>query len=349
MNEKKLNMKVLVTGAAGFIGSYMVEALLKEEYEVVGLDSINSYYDKHLKYARLEESGINHDEIKKNQFTTSQLYPKYRFIRLDLTDKTDIKELFQNEKFDIVVNLAAQAGVRYSLENPYAYVKSNVLGFLNILESCRYNGIKHLLYASSSSVYGMNNHTPYMETDLTDMPISIYAATKKTDELMAYSYSKLYGVPTTGLRFFTVYGPWGRPDMAPFLFLKSILEGTPIKVFNHGELSRDFTYIDDIVKGVMQMVARPSIEEIPYRIYNIGNSTPVNLMDFISVIEKVTGKTAIKEMKEMQPGDVYCTYADTTHLKQDFGYTPSVPIQVGIQKFHEWYMKYYYKNSVPIK
>ncbi len=346
MNEEQLKMKVLVTGAAGFIGAYMVKALLKEGYEVVGLDSINSYYDKQLKYARLEESGINKNEIRKNKLVTSQSDSNYRFIKLDLTDKTDIKNLFITEGFDIVINLAAQAGVRYSIKNPYVYVKSNVLGFLNILENCRHYGIKHLLYASSSSVYGMNNHTPYLETDQTDTPISIYAATKKTDELMAYSYSKLYGIATTGLRFFTVYGPWGRPDMAPFIFLKSILEKKSIKVFNHGELSRDFTYIDDIVEGVMHMVAYPSTETVPYRIYNIGNSNPVKLMDFISVIEKVTGRMAITEMIGMQPGDVYCTYADTTHLKQDFGYISSVSIQEGIQKFYEWYMKYYYKTDV---
>lgn len=332
--------KVLVTGAAGFIGSSMVKTLLKQGYEVVGMDCINSYYDTRLKYARLADTGIPQEMIKDYKLLTSQTVPAYRFIKLDLTDRAGMSELFDTENFDIVINLAGQAGVRYSIENPYAYIESNIIGFLNILENCRHHHIKHLLYASSSSIYGMKDHVPYSENDPTDMPVSLYAATKKSDELMAYSYSKLYAIPTTGMRFFTVYGPWGRPDMAPFLFLKSILNEQPIKVFNHGELSRDFTYIDDIIEGMMRILVHPSTENIPYHIYNIGNSTPIQLMDFISVIEKVTGRKAIKHMLDMQPGDVYCTYADITRLQHDFGYSPSVSIEEGIHRFYNWYIEY---------
>lgn len=335
-------MKVLVTGAAGFIGSALIGKLLKNGHTVVGIDCINSYYDTRLKYARLEVAGIAQELIKENTAITSSIHPNYRFIKLDLTDRIHMDALFGKEKFDIVVNLAAQAGVRYSIENPYAYVESNILGFLNVLENCRSHGIKHLLYASSSSVYGMNNKVPYAETDMTDSPVSMYAATKKSNELMAHAYSKLFAIPATGLRFFTVYGPWGRPDMAPFLFMKAILKGEPIKVFNHGNLSRDFTYIDDIVEGVMRLVACPPTDAVPHHVYNIGNSAPVQLMDFIGVIEKVTGRKAIKHMMEMQPGDVYCTYADVSRLKNDFGYAPSVSIEEGISQFYEWYKKFYH-------
>lgn len=307
----------------------------------MGLDCINSYYDTRLKYARLAQAGIPQEAIKDNKPVTSTVYPDYRFIKLDLTDRIGLNELFAREQFDIAINLAAQAGVRYSIENAYAYVESNVLGFLNLLENCRHHGIKHLVYASSSSVYGMNNRVPYSETDMTDSPVSMYAATKKADELMAHAYSKLFGIPATGLRFFTVYGPWGRPDMAPFLFMKAILKGEPIKVFNHGDLSRDFTYIDDIVEGVMRLVECPPAGTVPHRVYNIGNSAPVQLMDFIGVIEKVTGRKAIKQMMEMQPGDVYCTYADVSRLKKDFGYAPSIPIEEGIARFYEWYKTFY--------
>ena len=299
-------MKVLVTGAAGFIGSSIVKSLLKQNYEVIGLDCINSYYDTTLKYARIAEVGILQKDIKENKKIASTVYPAYQFIKLDLTDRINMKLLFDTERFDIVINMAAQAGVRYSLENPYAYVESNILGFLNILENCRYHKIKQLIYASSSSIYGANAHLPFMESDMTDMPVSIYAATKKSDELMAYSYSKVFGLPTTGVRFFTVYGPWGRPDMTPFLFMQSILEGRPIQVFNYGKLSRDFTYIDDIVDGIMCLLNNPSVEDVPYRVYNIGNSKPVQLLDFISIMENVTGRKAIKQMVEMQPGDVIC-------------------------------------------
>ena len=337
-------MKVLVTGAAGFIGSSIVKSLLKQNYEVIGLDCINSYYDTTLKYARIAEVGILQKDIKENKKIASTVYPAYQFIKLDLTDRINMKLLFDTERFDIVINMAAQAGVRYSLENPYAYIESNILGFLNILENCRYHKIKQLIYASSSSIYGANAHLPFVESDMTDMPVSIYAATKKSDELMAYSYSKVFGLPTTGVRFFTVYGPWGRPDMAPFLFMQSILEGRPIQVFNHGKLGRDFTYIDDIVDGIMCLLNNPSVEDVPYRVYNIGNSKPVQLLDFISIMENVTGRKAIKQMVEMQPGDVYCTYADISRMKNDFGYMPLVSVEEGISRFYNWYKVFYDKK-----
>lgn len=334
-------MKILVTGAAGFIGSYMVKALAAQGNEVVGLDIINSYYDVRLKYDRLADTGIAKEQIEENKMVQSSVYSSYRFVKMDLTDRVSLTRLFETEQFDIVVNLAAQAGVRYSIENPYAYIESNVVGFVNLLECCRHYPVRHLVYASSSSIYGLNEKVPYAETDKTDSPVSLYAATKKSNELMAHAYSKLYHIPTTGVRFFTVYGPWGRPDMAPFLFMKAILNGEPIKVFNHGEMRRDFTYIDDIVEGVMNIITHPSTEALPFRIYNIGNSAPVELMNFISVIENTAGKKAVKEMMGMQPGDVVCTYADTTRLEKDFGYKPSTSIEEGIGKFYEWYVKYF--------
>lgn len=334
-------MKVLVTGAAGFIGSYTVKALARQGNEVVGLDNINSYYDVQLKYDRLAESGIEKERIADRAAVQSSVFPSYRFIRLDLTDREGLTRLFETERFDVVVNLAAQAGVRYSIENPYAYIESNVVGFLNLLECCRHYPVQHLVYASSSSVYGLNEKIPYSETDKADTPVSLYAATKKSNELMAHAYSKLYNIPTTGVRFFTVYGPWGRPDMAPCLFMKAILNGEPIKVFNNGQMRRDFTYIDDIIEGLMKIIAHPSKKEIPFYIYNIGNSAPVELMDFISVIEKTAGKTAVKQMMGMQPGDVVCTYADTSRLEEDFGYKPATSIEEGIGKFYDWYVKYF--------
>ena len=336
-------MKALVTGAAGFIGSYTVKALVAQGCEVVGLDNINSYYDVQLKYDRLADTGITKESIEKDILLPSAKYPSYRFIKMDLTDREGLTNLFKDEHFDIVVNLAAQAGVRYSIENPYAYIESNIVGFLNLLEACRHHHIEHLVYASSSSVYGMNEKVPFCETDMTDTPVSLYAATKKSNELMAHAYSKLYSIPTTGVRFFTVYGPWGRPDMAPCLFMKAILNGDPIKVFNNGQMRRDFTYIDDIIAGLMKIIAHPSADPIPFYIYNIGNSAPVELMDFISVIEKTAGKTAIKQMMGMQPGDVVCTYADTGRLEKDFGYKPSTSIEEGIQKFYDWYVGYFNK------
>lgn len=331
----------MVTGAAGFIGSYTVKAWAGQGNEVVGLDNINSYYDVQLKYDRLAESGIEKERIADRAAVQSSVFPSYRFIKLDLTDREGLTRLFETERFDVVVNLAAQAGVRYSIENPYAYIESNVVGFLNLLECCRHYPVQHLVYASSSSVYGLNEKIPYSETDKADTPVSLYAATKKSNELMAHAYSKLYNIPTTGVRFFTVYGPWGRPDMAPCLFMKAILNGEPIKVFNNGQMRRDFTYIDDIIEGLMKIIAHPSKKEIPFYIYNIGNSAPVELMDFISVIEKTAGKTAVKQMMGMQPGDVVCTYADTSRLEEDFGYKPATSIEEGIGKFYDWYVKYF--------
>lgn len=338
-------MKVLVTGAAGFIGLHTVKALIEKGYDVVGLDCLNSYYDVSLKFDRLKELGIDHNRISDGVKISSLLHAKFHFVKLDLIDREGLASLFVNECFDAVINLAAQAGVRYSIENPYAYIDSNVVGFLNILENCRHHSISHLVYASSSSIYGLDEHVPYSESDQTDTPVSLYAATKKSNELMAHVYSHLYGLPTTGVRFFTVYGPWGRPDMAPFLFLKAILNDEPIKVFNHGNLSRDFTYIDDIIKGVVAILEKPSEKSNPYQIYNIGHSSPVSLMDFISIIERISGKSAQKEMVDMQPGDVLCTYADTHLLQQDFGYTPSVSIEDGIQHFYNWFIEYYKKSS----
>jgi Nucleoside-diphosphate-sugar epimerases len=332
--------KILVTGAAGFIGYYLVKRLLERGDEVVGIDNINQYYDVKLKYSRLKQTGIDQEDITDDKFVTSKIYPKYRFLKLDLTERDRICELFQEEKFDVVCNLAAQAGVRYSIDHPFAYIDSNIVGYANILEACRQNKVAHFVYASSSSIYGLNDKVPYSEDDKVDRPVSLYAATKKSNELMAHSYSNLYNLPTTGVRFFTVYGPWGRPDMAPYLFMKSIINGNPIKVFNQGNMERDFTYIDDIIDGVVKIVDAPSKEKIPYKIYNIGNSNPVKLMDFISGIEKVTGKEAIKEYMGMQPGDVYRTYADTTHLERDFGYKPTTSIEEGIDNFYKWYIEY---------
>ncbi len=333
-------MNILVTGTAGFIGSNLVKALLARKHRVVGLDNINSYYDTRLKYARLAGTGIAQGEIRDGKTTQSRLNPDYRFVKLELTDRIGLDRLFAAEQFDMVVNMAAQAGVRYSIENPQAYIDSNVVGFLNLLECCRHHGVKNLLYASSSSVYGANNSVPYREDDVTDSPVSLYAATKKADELMAHVYHKLYGLTTVGLRFFTVYGPAGRPDMAPFLFLQSILEGKPIRVFNNGNLSRDFTYIDDITEGVMQIIDHLPSGTPLCRVYNIGRSEPVQLMDFIHVLENVCGRKAVMQMTEMQPGDVYCTYADTTRLYEDFGYRPSGSIEEGIRRFYEWYRDY---------
>ena len=337
-------MKILVTGAAGFIGSRLAYTLAQRGDEVVGLDCINDYYDVRLKFGRLAECGITRpaDFFYDDEMVQSTLLPNYRFVRTDLTHREAMERLFEEERFDKVVNLAAQAGVRYSITNPYAYLDSNLVGFMNVLECCRHYGVQYLVYASSSSVYGMNSKVPFSEDDKVDTPVSLYAATKKANELMAHAYSKLYGLPTTGLRFFTVYGPWGRPDMAPMLFAKAISAGEPIKVFNHGDLSRDFTYIDDIVNGTMQVIDRPPMAEtcansVPWRVYNIGCSQPVKLMDFISEIEQALGVEAQKEFLPMQPGDVYQTYADTTHLEQDMDYKPCVTLHEGIGKFIEWY------------
>lgn len=342
-------MKVLVTGSAGFIGFHLTKALLERGDFVVGVDNINDYYDVNLKYGRLSELGISKDCEKWYTKIQSNLYQRHQFIRLNLQDREQVNQLFEEEKFDIVCNLAAQAGVRYSLENPHAYIDSNIVGFVNILEASRNHKIKHLVYASSSSVYGNSKKMPLSTTDNVDHPISLYAATKKSNELMAYTYSHLYGIPTTGLRFFTVYGPWGRPDMALFLFTKSIIANLPIKVFNNGDLYRDFTYIDDIVEGIKRVLDLTHSNEnnvsngVNYKVYNIGNSTPIRLLDFIKALETSLEKESIKEFLPMQPGDVYRTEADVSELVKDTGYRPSTTVIDGVVKFVEWYNKYYFK------
>lgn len=331
---------ILVTGAAGFIGFHLSERLLKAGYAVTGVDCINSYYDVALKYGRLAELGIEQDKISEGARIKSSIYENFTFIKEDISNMEGLAAIFEHGKFDIVCNLAAQAGVRYSFENPFSYVNSNVNGFINIIELSKRHNIKHFVYASSSSVYGNNAKIPFEETDRTDYPQSIYAATKKANELMAHVYSNQMGLPTTGLRFFTVYGPWGRPDMAPFLFLRSILEGKTIRVFNHGNLSRDFSYIDDIVTGIEKVIGCKPVRG-RYKIYNIGNSSPVKLMDFIETIENVAGKEAIKEFADMQQGDVYITYANTASIEKDFGFKPCTPLKYGIEEFYKWYTKFY--------
>lgn len=353
MSEVK--QKVLITGAAGFIGYHSVKKFLNEGYKVVGLDNINDYYDINLKYARLAKCGISDQAKKWHKMIQSDTYADYRFIRMNLEDRNEIFSLFENEQFDKVINLAAQAGVRYSIENPFAYIESNIVGFINILEGCRHQNVKHLVYASSSSVYGNNTKMPLSTSDSVDHPISLYAATKKSNELMAHTYSHLYGVSTTGLRFFTVYGPWGRPDMALFLFTKAILNDEPIKVFNNGKMVRDFTYIDDITEGVLRVtknIPEPVKDSkrkqnvsysktAPYKVYNIGNSSPVRLVDYISAIEKSLEKVAEKIYTGMQPGDVPRTEADVSDLVENISYKPETPIQSGIDEFIDWYINYY--------
>lgn len=324
-------MKILVTGAAGFIGFHLSNFLLDKDYQVIGIDNLNDYYDPQLKKDRLKILGE---------------YSNFRFYKVDLKDKKDIDDIFETHKPDYVVNLAAQAGVRYSIENPYAYVDSNLVGFMNILEACRNYPVKHLLYASSSSVYGGNKEVPFSTKHQVDHPVSLYAATKKSNELLAHSYSHLYNIPSTGLRFFTVYGPWGRPDMAYFLFTDLITSGKPIKVFNHGDMQRDFTYIDDIVEGIYKLLDLPpkkTENSAPYKIYNIGNNAPVNLEKFINVIEDKLDHKAEKIYMDMQPGDVETTYADVTDLMRDTGFKPETSIEEGIAKFVVWYKEYYKK------
>ena len=333
-------MKILITGAAGFIGFHAVKHFAENGDRVVGIDNINNYYNVDLKYDRLKETGICKALIKNHKAVKSVNYPNYRFFKADLLDKAFIDELFEREHFDVVCNLAAQAGVRYSIENPYAYIDTNIVGFLNILEACRFHPVQHLVYASSSSVYGLNKKVPYSEDDQVDTPASLYAASKKSNELMAHAYSQLYHIPSTGVRFFTVYGPWGRPDMAPFIFMDSIVNQKPINVFNHGNLSRDFTYIDDIVKGLSSIIGHAPSGEIPYEIYNVGNGKPVKLFDFIAAIENETGQKAIKQMLEMQDGDVLQTFADTRKLEHDLNYKPGTSIQDGINQLYGWYLFY---------
>jgi len=333
-------MKVLLTGAAGFIGHSVCLSLLARGDIVVGVDNLNDYYDVSLKLARL--ASIQAHPNAKN----------FKFVKLDLVEQVATAKLFHDEKPDSVVHLAAQAGVRYSLENPYAYINSNIVAFTNILEACRAIQPLHLVYASSSSVYGGNTKLPFSETDNVDHPVSLYAATKKANELMAHTYSHLYNIPTTGLRFFTVYGPWGRPDMAPFLFADAIFKGRPIKVFNHGDMMRDFTYIEDIVEGVIRVMDKPATSDInaletntnaPYRLFNIGNNRPEKLLDFIALLEQSIGKKAQQEFLPMQPGDVKSTYADTTALNAWVGFKPNTPLQAGVEKFVSWYRDFYSK------
>lgn len=339
-------MKILVTGAAGFIGYHVSKILLENGHEVVGLDNINDYYQTSLKFARLNLLGIDDREASDyDRICISSKYPDFRFVRIDLANKDQIMKLFQNEQFEIVCNLAAQAGVRYSLENPSAYIDSNIVGFLNILEGCRHTKVKHLVYASSSSVYGLNKKIPFETSDSVDHPVSLYAASKKSNELMAHTYSHLYGFATTGLRFFTVYGPWGRPDMAMFLFTDAILKGNPIKVFNQGQMERDFTYIDDIVEGVVRILEKNVAERISsndlYKLYNIGNNKSVKLMAFIKAIEEHLGIAAKKEMLPMQPGDVVKTWANVDDLIRDYDYSPDTKIEDGVKRTIEWHKQYF--------
>jgi len=347
--------KVLVTGTAGFIGFHLARKLVDQGYHVTGLDIINDYYDVGLKFDRLEQSGIDRDRIAYNQLVTSTVTDNYQFIQLKLEDRDALFELFAKRKFDVVVHLAAQAGVRYSLTHPQAYVDSNITGFLNILEACRHHPVENLIFASSSSVYGLNKNMPFATSSNVDHPVSLYAASKKSNELMAHTYSHLFGIPTIGLRFFTVYGPWGRPDMALFLFTKAILAGEPIEVFNHGDMERDFTYVDDIVGGIERMVGTPhlagegwdpgvpdpSFSSAPYKIHNIGNNSPVKLTSFIEAIEKALELKTEWKMMPIQPGDVERTWADVSSLKRDYNYNPDTPVETGIKRFVDWYREYY--------
>jgi UDP-glucuronate 4-epimerase len=347
-------MKALVTGTAGFIGYFLAKQLLLRGDEVFGVDNINDYYDPKLKYARLAESGIDENLIDWHQEVQSITFPKYRFMRMDLENKQKLLDLCAKENFDVIVHLAAQAGVRYSITNPDAYAHSNLISFLNVLEASRHHAIKHLVYASSSSVYGLNQVMPFSVKHAVDHPVSLYAASKKANELMAHTYSHLYNIPTSGLRFFTVYGPWGRPDMAYFQFAEYILQDKPIQVFNHGKMKRDFTYIDDIVTGIVNVIDKPaepcaewdamkpdpSRSTAPYCIYNIGNNKPVELMTFIREIEKCMGKKAYLEFKGMQAGDVTATWANVDDLIENFNYRPETPIHIGLKKFTDWYKQY---------
>lgn len=355
-------MKVLITGIAGFIGFHLAKRLLKEDYEVIGLDNINDYYSTDLKYDRLVELGIFKDAILEGELIESEDNTQLKFIKTDLENRAALLDIFDTQNIDVVVNLAAQAGVRYSLKDPHRYIESNIMGFLNILEGARHYSVKHLIYASSSSVYGANTNMPFSTSDNVDHPMSLYAASKKSNELMAHTYSNLFQIPTTGLRFFTVYGPWGRPDMALFLFAKAMLNNESIDVFNHGNMERDFTYVDDIVEGITRLVTKPpqpnkawtgmkpdpASSFAPYRIFNIGNSQPVKLMDFISEIEKQLEKKAHKKMLELQPGDVPKTWANVDDFYEYTNFKPRVGIEEGIRNFINWYKVYYAKEKLPV-
>ncbi|MEE3381812.1 MAG: NAD-dependent epimerase [Succiniclasticum sp.] len=332
MKQFDASKRILVTGAAGFIGFHLSRRLLEAGVQVAGIDNLNDYYDPSLKESRL---------------AILRQFPQFTFVKGDIADRDTVEKLFTDFAPDIVVNLAAQAGVRYSIDHPRSYIDSNIIGFFNVLEACRHHPVEHLLFASSSSVYGNQEKTPFATTDPVDHPISLYAATKKSDELMAFTYSHLYGIPATGLRFFTVYGPYGRPDMAYFKFANLIRQGQPIKVYNNGDMLRDFTYVDDIVQGIVNMLCNPPApmggkETARYKIYNIGNNKPVRLMDFITTLEKALGRTAEKEFLPMQPGDVYQTYADVSELERDFGFRPATDIATGLARFAQWYKDYYH-------
>lgn len=348
-------MKGLITGAAGFIGFHLVNSLIERGDEVIGIDNINDYYDVKVKYGRLKVQGVEADDTGYGVKISSEKCKNYKFIKINLEDRENIDRLFKEEKFDYIMNLAGQAGVRYSLINPYAYIESNIMGFMNLLEAAKQTGVKHFVYASSSSVYGLNEKMPFSTHDNVDHPISIYAATKKANELMAHTYSHLYNLPTTGLRFFTVYGPWGRPDMALFLFTKAMFEGKPINVFNKGDMVRDFTYVDDIVEGIIRVIDHipagnpnwnpinpdPSSAKASYKIYNIGNNNPIKLMDYIEALEEAIGKKADKHLLPMQPGDVRGTWADVSDLVEDLGYKPDTSIKDGVNRFVTWYKEFY--------
>lgn len=339
-------MKILITGAAGFIGYFLARKLIGKNINVYGIDSLNDYYDVNLKKSRLQNCGLCTIQNGKECFST--LYPNYIFKSVNLCNKTELENIFRHFRFDCVINLAAQAGVRYSLIDPDSYMRNNIEGFVNLIEACRKFECSRLIYASSSSVYGNSTQVPFQETASTDRPVSIYAATKKSNELMAYSYSVLYGIETIGLRFFSVYGPYGRPDMAPMLFARAIHKNETIKIFNHGNLARDFTYIDDIAEGITKIITTPRIKtdsRVPAFIYNIGHGSPVNLLDFVHILEKCFGKTVKKEFVNMQPGDVHQTWADTTRFKEDYGYHASTPLETGIERFASWYNDYYRENK----
>lgn len=331
--------KILITGTAGFIGFHLADRLIKEGYDVCGLDIINDYYDVNLKYARLSEHGI---EARRSELVQSSKFANYKFIQMDLAEHNAVVEFMNEQMFDYVVNLAAQAGVRYSLENPRAYTHSNIDGFLSILEGCRESQVKHLIFASTSSVYGLNKEMPLSENQKTDKPMALYAATKKANELMAHSYAHLFQFPSSGLRFFTVYGPWGRPDMALFLFAEAILNDKPVNVFNHGKMIRDFTYVDDIVESITRLIPKPAPqneEGVPFQVFNIGNNNPVPLMDYIGALEKALGKTAIKNFMDIQAGDVPATHADVSNLEQFVNFRPQTSVEEGVKRFVDWYLR----------
>ena len=332
-------MKILVTGAVGFIGFHLVENLIKNGHQIIGIDNINSYYDVRMKYDKLPILGIDAESIWPNKLYDSNTHKHFKFGQIDITNRFQIEELFRNNNFEIIINLAAQAGVQYSIENPHSYIENNITGFVNLIDAAKKYKVKHFIYASSSSVYGDREDVPFKETDNVDFPISLYAASKKSNELIAHTYTHLYDLRTTGLRFFTVYGPWGRPDMAPFIFTKRILENKPIHVYNKGEMERDFTFVDDIIDGIVSIIQEKG-NNSKYNLYNIGNSEPVKLMDFISSIENITGNKAVIEFKPLRSGDVLRTFSDISKIRKDYGFTPKTSINAGLREFIKWFKNY---------